>query len=156
LIWLVRSTSEFETSITAVERIKEYCNTPHEADWESKENKITNEWPENGAIEFHDFSCRYRDKLELTLKNISFEVKSNEKVCIEVKIKILSYINMNSFKIGIVGRTGAGKSSMALALFRIIDAATGTITIDGIKINEIGLHSLREKMTIIPQVNRFY
>ena len=60
---------------------------------------------------------------------------------------------MNPFeKVGLVGRTGAGKSSLAVSLFRIVEAATGNITIDGIKINEIGLHRLREKMTIIPQV----
>ena len=55
-------------------------------------------------------------------------------------------------KIGIVGRTGAGKSSLALALFRIIEAAGGYIAIDGINISELGLHNLRSKLTIIPQV----
>lgn len=75
---------------------------------------------------------RYREGLDLVLKGIDFAVKSREKV-------------------GIVGRTGAGKSSLTLALFRIIEAADGEIIIDDVNISEIGLHSLRSRLTIIPQ-----
>jgi ABC-type multidrug transport system fused ATPase/permease subunit len=57
------------------------------------------------------------------------------------------------FKVGIVGRTGAGKSSLSLSLFRIIEAAEGSIFIDGIDISKLGLHTLRSQLTIIPQVN---
>lgn len=83
-------------------------------------------------MEFKNFQVRYREGLELVLKGIDFSVNSQE-------------------KIGIVGRTGAGKSSLTLALFRIIEAADGQIIIDDIDVAKIGLHSLRTRLTIIPQ-----
>lgn len=89
-------------------------------------------WPQNGAVNFTNFQVRYREGLDLVLKGITFSVKPLEKV-------------------GIVGRTGAGKSSLTLSLFRIIEAAGGSIVIDGIEISTIGLHSLRSRLTIIPQ-----
>lgn len=89
-------------------------------------------WPQKGIVEFQNFQVRYREGLDLVLKGIDFSVKSQE-------------------KIGIVGRTGAGKSSLTLALFRIIESAGGKIIIDDIDIAKIGLHSLRSRLTIIPQ-----
>jgi ATP-binding cassette subfamily C (CFTR/MRP) protein 1 len=89
-------------------------------------------WPQNGVIEFKELHFRYRRGLDLALKGISFTVNSQE-------------------KIGIVGRTGAGKSSLTLALFRIVEPAGGQIIIDGIDISELGLHTLRSRLTIIPQ-----
>lgn len=83
-------------------------------------------------IEFKDYSTRYREGLELVLKDVSFKINSTEKV-------------------GIVGRTGAGKSSLTLALFRIIEPTTGKIIIDGIDVGELGLFDLRSRLTIIPQ-----
>ena len=67
--------------------------------------------------------------------------------------RLLTSINIY-FKVGIVGRTGAGKSSMTLALFRIIEAAAGTIEIDGQNISNMGLHDIRSRLTIIPQVSK--
>ncbi|KAG7491793.1 hypothetical protein MATL_G00007720 [Megalops atlanticus] len=132
LNWMVRMTSDLESNIVAVERVKEYSETQTEAPWEIEDKKPSPEWPAQGKVEFHDYSVRYREGLDLVLKNLTLTVKGGE-------------------KIGIVGRTGAGKSSMTLCLFRLLEAAGGEITIDGVKIAEIGLHDLRSKLTIIPQ-----
>lgn len=132
LNWMVRMTSELETNIVAVERIKEYTEIETEAAMEIPEKKPSDDWPDKGQVEVQEYSTRYREGLDLVLKGISFTIKPGEKV-------------------GIVGRTGAGKSSLTLGLFRIIEAAGGSIVIDGVDISEIGLYDLRSKITIIPQ-----
>ncbi|XP_034564588.1 canalicular multispecific organic anion transporter 2 isoform X1 [Notolabrus celidotus] len=132
LNWMVRMCSDLENNIVAVERVKEYSETKTEAPWEVEDKKPPPEWPMRGNVEFSDYSVRYREGLDLVLKKLSLNVTGGE-------------------KIGIVGRTGAGKSSMTLCLFRILEAAGGEITIDEVKISEIGLHDLRSKLTIIPQ-----
>ena len=104
-----------------------------QASWYRKDTAPALDWPQEGAVEFHNYETRYRAGLDLVLKDFTCSIKPGE-------------------KIGIVGRTGAGKSSLALALFRIIEAAGGYIAIDGINISELGLHNLRSKLTIIPQV----
>uniref|UniRef100_A0A5K3EWX4 ABC-type glutathione-S-conjugate transporter n=1 Tax=Mesocestoides corti TaxID=53468 RepID=A0A5K3EWX4_MESCO len=131
LSWLVRMSTEFETDIVSVERIKEYSELPIEAPWEVDEKKPPPQWPE-GSLEFVNYSTRYREDLDLVLKSISFKINPGE-------------------KIGIVGRTGSGKSSLVLALFRVIEATEGEILIDGINIAKIGLHDLRGRLTLIPQ-----
>ncbi|XP_050728277.1 multidrug resistance-associated protein 1-like isoform X2 [Eriocheir sinensis] len=132
LNWLVRMSSEVETNIVAVERIKEYTENPQEAPWELPSDKPQENWPQEGVVEFNNYSTRYREGLDVVVKNITFKISKGE-------------------KIGIVGRTGAGKSSLMLGLFRIIEATGGNITIDGINISKIGLHDLRGRLTIIPQ-----
>ena len=132
LNWLVRMSADFETNITSVERIKEYCETPHEAEYHIEETKPDDEWPQSGEVKFENFSIKYREVLDNVLNNINFVIKPAE-------------------KIGIVGRTGAGKSSLTLSLFRILEKSTGTILIDDVNIKNIGLHDLRHKLTIIPQ-----
>ncbi|XP_028263925.1 canalicular multispecific organic anion transporter 2 isoform X3 [Parambassis ranga] len=132
LNWMVRMTSDLESNIVAVERVKEYSETKTEAPWEVEDKRPPSDWPTEGKVEFHEYSVRYREGLDLVLRNITLNVKGGE-------------------KIGIVGRTGAGKSSMTLCLFRLLEAAAGEITIDGVKIAEMGLHDLRSKLTIIPQ-----
>ncbi|CAG2053143.1 unnamed protein product, partial [Timema podura] len=132
LNWLVRMTSDVETNIVAVERIKEYAEYTQEAPWENPNCPVPEQWPETGKVEFRAYEVRYREGLDLVLRGISFTVQGGEKV-------------------GIVGRTGAGKSSLTLGLFRIIEAAGGSIHIDGLDISRLGLHALRSKLTIIPQ-----
>ncbi|XP_072760188.1 multidrug resistance-associated protein 1 isoform X7 [Anoplolepis gracilipes] len=132
LNWLVRMTSDVETNIVAVERIKEYGDTTQEAPWKNTEYTPPKEWPMHGRVDFKNFKVRYREGLDLVLNGLTFSVLGGE-------------------KIGIVGRTGAGKSSMTLALFRIIEAAHGKILIDDIDISKMGLHDLRARLTIIPQ-----
>ncbi|XP_036121361.1 canalicular multispecific organic anion transporter 1 [Molossus molossus] len=131
LNWLVRMTSEVETNIVAVERINEYINVENEALWVTDKRPPAG-WPSKGDIQFNNYQVRYRPELDLVLKGITCDIRSQE-------------------KIGVVGRTGAGKSSLTNSLFRILEAAGGQIIIDGVDIASIGLHDLREKLTIIPQ-----
>ncbi|XP_030646267.1 multidrug resistance-associated protein 1 isoform X2 [Chanos chanos] len=132
LNWLVRMSSELETNIVAVERVKEYGDTEKEAEWRLENSSPPAGWPTAGHIEIHNFGLRYREDLELAIRNITVTIEGGEKV-------------------GIVGRTGAGKSSLTLGLFRIIEAAQGEICIDGVNIANLGLHDLRSRVTIIPQ-----
>ncbi|KAI1883878.1 hypothetical protein AGOR_G00220620 [Albula goreensis] len=132
LNWLVRMSSEVETNIVAVERVKEYEDTEKEAEWTLEDSPLPPGWPTTGQIEIRELGLRYREDLELAIRNISVTIQGGEKV-------------------GIVGRTGAGKSSLTLALFRIIEAAQGQISIDGVNIAHLGLHELRSRITIIPQ-----
>ena len=129
----IRCTSNVQTNIVTVERIQEFTyETGTEPSWNKDSDENLKSWPAKAKIEFKNVSFKYRKGLPLVLKNLTFEVKSKQKV-------------------GIVGKTGAGKSSMSLALFRIIELESGQIFIDGIDIATIGLHCLRNKMTIIPQ-----
>uniref|UniRef100_A0AAG5CWC8 ABC-type glutathione-S-conjugate transporter n=1 Tax=Anopheles atroparvus TaxID=41427 RepID=A0AAG5CWC8_ANOAO len=130
LSFLVRMTAEVETNIVAIERLEEYTVLPREAEW--KKGTVDKAWPVDGKVEFKDYQIRYRDGLDLVIRGISLNVRGGE-------------------KIGIVGRTGAGKSSLTLGLFRIVEAAGGSIIIDGLDISSMGLHQLRSRLTIIPQ-----
>lgn len=134
LNWLIRMLCELETNSVALERIIEYTHNDQEADWESPNDskELSQTWPNRGKVEFDSLAIRYRKGLDLVLKGISMEIQGQE-------------------KIGICGRTGAGKSSFTLALFRILEADSGEIRIDGQDISKIGLHALRSRITIIPQ-----
>ena len=132
MLWLVRLYSENEQNMNAVERIKEYLDVEQEAEAIVEDNRPPQNWPANGSVEFINYSTRYREELEPVLKNLTFKIEAHE-------------------KIGIVGRTGAGKSSLALAIFRALEATEGKILIDDIDIGQIGLRDLREAITIVPQ-----
>ena len=90
-------------------------------------------WPEHGSIEAQHLWASYREDLPYTLKNLSFSIKPGARV-------------------GIVGRTGAGKSTLVSALLRLVDTIRGEILIDGIPIHKVGLHDLRPRLSVIPQV----
>lgn len=131
-LWLVRLYAMNEQNMNSVERIKEYLDVEQEAVAVIEETRPAQNWPAHGSVEFIGYSTRYRPDLEPVLREVTFKINPMEKV-------------------GIVGRTGAGKSSLALALFRGLEAEAGKILIDGIDISLIGLQDLRESITIVPQ-----
>ncbi|XP_063733833.1 ATP-binding cassette sub-family C member 4-like isoform X2 [Eleginops maclovinus] len=128
--WTVRQSAEVENMMTSVERVVEYTELESEASWET-EKPPPPDWPSKGLVTFDRVSFSYSPEGAAVLKDVSFTFKPNEKV-------------------GIVGRTGAGKSSLVSALFRLAEPQ-GKIYIDGVLTSEIGLHDLRTKMSIIPQ-----
>lgn len=131
--WGIRQSAEFESQMTSVERIVEYQDLEQEAPANSKkEAKPKENWPDNGAIQFDHMSLAYgKDAEKPVLRDLNCTISGGE-------------------KIGIVGRTGAGKSSMITALFRLTEPS-GAIKIDGVNIQSIGLDDLRRKISIIPQ-----
>uniref|UniRef100_A0A3B4X872 Multidrug resistance-associated protein 1 n=1 Tax=Seriola lalandi dorsalis TaxID=1841481 RepID=A0A3B4X872_SERLL len=134
LTWLVRMSSDVETNIVAVERVKEYGDTEKEAEWKHESSPLPPGWPTDGCIDIRSFGLRYRQDLDLAIRNISIKINGGEKV-------------------GIVGRTGAGKSSLTLGLFRIIEGAEGHIFIDGVDIAQLGLHDLRSRIPSSHRMN---
>jgi ABC-type multidrug transport system fused ATPase/permease subunit len=76
---IIRSVTDFETSLTSVERIKEYIDLPHEPEWEVKEKKPKSDWPNNGVIRFVNYSLKYREELDNVLSNLNVETKPSEK-----------------------------------------------------------------------------
>ncbi|XP_061393047.1 probable multidrug resistance-associated protein lethal(2)03659 [Musca vetustissima] len=132
--WGMRQSAELENTMTAVERVVEYDDIDPEGELESTEDKKPPQtWPEEGKIEFDELSLRYNPdpKSEYVLKSLNIVIKAREKV-------------------GIVGRTGAGKSSLINALFRL-SYTDGSIVIDSRDTKSMGLHDLRSKISIIPQ-----
>ncbi|NWY76647.1 MRP6 protein, partial [Erithacus rubecula] len=130
LNWMVRSWTDVENNIVSVERVREYLSTPKEAPG-TLSSKLQ-VWPTEGRIEFRNYSLCYRPGLESALRGVTVSINGHE-------------------KIGITGRTGAGKSSLAVGLLRLVEAAEGSILIDGQDIAQLGLHDLRTKITVIPQ-----
>ncbi|ODO00841.1 ATP-binding cassette transporter [Cryptococcus wingfieldii CBS 7118] len=131
LLFVVRRFVQLEQSMVAIERLKEFTELKREAA-EYVEPRPAASWPENGAIQVEDLVIRYAPDLPSVLHRISFEIAPREKV-------------------GIVGPTGCGKSTLALSFFRFVEASEGRIVIDQVDISKIGLTDLRSRLTIIPQ-----
>uniref|UniRef100_A0A8C4Z0Z0 Uncharacterized protein n=1 Tax=Gadus morhua TaxID=8049 RepID=A0A8C4Z0Z0_GADMO len=132
----VRLLSETEARFTSVERINHYIkNLESEAPRQitgGTSSPAAPGWPQRGGLSFRDVDMRYRDDLPLVLKKLCFEIAPEETV-------------------GVVGRTGSGKSSLGVALFRLVELAGGSITVDGVNIADLGLEELRGQLAIIPQ-----
>ncbi|KAI3395735.1 hypothetical protein diail_958 [Diaporthe ilicicola] len=129
VVWTIRLYANLELNMNAAERIVEYTELPTET---LEGSSPPAAWPTGGSIEVNDLVVGYAPDLPPVLKGLSFSVKTNE-------------------RIGVVGRTGAGKSSLTLALFRFLEARSGTVHIDGLDISKIKLHDLRSRLAIIPQ-----
>ncbi|KAF8865738.1 hypothetical protein BDZ45DRAFT_611414 [Acephala macrosclerotiorum] len=132
VLWLVRLYAMNEQNMNSVERIKEYLDVEQEAPAVIEKTRPAANWPSQGSVEFINYTTRYRSDLDPVLRDVTFKISPLEKV-------------------GIVGRTGAGKSSLALALFRGLEAEDGKILVDDVDIGLIGLQDLRESITIVPQ-----
>ncbi len=129
VIWTIRHYTNLELDMNAAERIIEYSNLPTES-LDGADPPAA--WPSEGRLEVNDLVVGYAPDLPPVLKGLTFSVERNE-------------------RIGVVGRTGAGKSSLTLALFRFLEARQGSIHIDGLDISKIKLHALRSRLAIIPQ-----
>ncbi|KAI8900424.1 P-loop containing nucleoside triphosphate hydrolase protein [Globomyces pollinis-pini] len=132
LLWLVRMHATMEMEMNAVERVEEYLGLEEEAPAIIEGNRPPSDWPNKGHIVVDKLTLTYSKNSTPVLSNISFDVASRE-------------------KIGIVGRTGAGKTTLSLAFFRFMEPESGRILIDNVDIQKIGLFDLRSKLTVIPQ-----
>ena len=124
--------SNLENDMVGLERAIAYTKIIQERPDKMKNDDEIGLWPSEGSIRFENYSVQYRPETEIVLKNLNFEINPRE-------------------KIGIVGRTGSGKSTIALCLFRILEAKEGKIYMDDVDISQIGLKKLRSNITIIPQ-----
>ena len=133
LSFLLDNFAEAEGSVTAIERIQKMSEIEQEQNFE-KNGAVTDSWPSKGDLEFIDVKMRYRRSLPLSLDGLSFRVEAGEHC-------------------GVVGRTGAGKSSLISALFRLVNVESGSITIDGVDLSTVGLSDVRgpNGISIIPQ-----
>lgn len=130
--WGMRQSTELENQMTSVERVLEYNDIEQEPPLETEtDKKPPPSWPSKGEIEFRNLYLRYSPLEPPVLRNLNYKILPKQKV-------------------GIVGRTGAGKSSLIAALFRLTDLE-GQILVDGIDTQILGLHDLRSKISIIPQ-----
>jgi ATP-binding cassette subfamily C (CFTR/MRP) protein 4 len=132
--WCIRQSAEVENQMVSVERVLAFGQLQSEAPLEQgKDAELLRQgWPSAGSLEYKNVTVRYRPSLPPALHGVSFKVPAGARV-------------------GIVGRTGAGKSSLVQSLFRLLEAEDGQILIDGVDIRPLGLHALRKRVSVIPQ-----
>ncbi|KAK9673866.1 hypothetical protein RND81_12G194700 [Saponaria officinalis] len=130
--WIIWNLCNVENKMISVERILEFSQLPSEAPLIIENNRPKPEWPKEGCIQLEDLHVRYSPDLPMVLKGITFTIPAKTRV-------------------GVVGRTGSGKSTLIQALFRVVEPSKGLIHIDGLNICSIGLKDLRSKLSVIPQ-----
>ncbi|CAL5352117.1 unnamed protein product [Camellia sinensis] len=132
LFWAVYMSCFVENRMVSVERVKQFTNIPSEAEWGKKDCLPSANWPTHGNVDLEDLQVRYHPNTPLVLKGITLNIQGGEKM-------------------GVVGRTGSGKSTLIQVFFRLVEPSRGRIIIDGIDISMLGLHDLRSRFGIIPQ-----
>ncbi|KAM7463735.1 hypothetical protein LguiA_031856 [Lonicera macranthoides] len=132
LVFSIQNQCTLANYIISVERLNQYMHIPSEAPEVIEENRPPVNWPDVGKVDIQDLQIKYRPNAPLVLRGISCTFEGGH-------------------KIGIVGRTGSGKTTLIGALFRLVEPAGGKIVVDGIDISKIGLHDLRSRFGIIPQ-----
>lgn len=129
MAWAIRSVAMVESSLTSYERLERYANTPSEI---TTGAAVPAGWPSRGAITINELSTRYKPGLPLALNNISCSIPAGSRV-------------------GIIGRTGSGKSTLILSLLRLIEPCSGKVIIDGVDLADIKLSDLRGALSVVPQ-----
>lgn len=133
LNWGIRVFADIESRMTSVERLRSYAQLPAEREIAvARTNELPAEWPRTGTVRFDNLSARYAAHLPLVLKGVSFEVGHGQKV-------------------GLIGRTGSGKSTLFQCLYRFVEPDSGAIFLDGEDIASVPLERLRRSLAIIPQ-----
>ncbi|KAE8730152.1 DNA-binding protein GT-1 [Hibiscus syriacus] len=130
--WVIWNLCNVENKMISVERILQFSNIPSEAPLVIEDCRPKPDWPTQGRIELENLQVQYKPTLPMVLKGITCTFPGEK-------------------KIGVVGRTGSGKSTLIQALFRVVEPCGGQIMIDGVDISTIGLQDLRSRLGIIPQ-----
>lgn len=132
LNWGVRIFSDLESRMTSVERLQFYCDLPAEKNYIGQSAELDPAWPRSGSLEFRNVSLRYADHLPMVLKNVSFKIKSGSRV-------------------GLIGRTGSGKTTIFQSVYRFVDIVAGEILLDNQSIHQVPLKLIRKHLAVIPQ-----
>lgn len=132
LNWIVRLTIDSEVQMNAIERTTEYAALEPEGSGRERDDAAGPEWPARGAVTLDDLSLRYRPGLPLVLRGVTADVRAG-------------------MRVGVVGRTGSGKSTLIAALFRMVEPAGGRCLIDGVDTSTVPLPRLRSALCIVPQ-----